>query len=416
MKKLWLYCLTGIGLAACNNGNAMKYLADGVWQAKLHRNDGADIVFNFDVKNADGKPTLYVINATDRLLVDEVTVKGDSVFIKMPFFDSEFKARLITNKSLEGQWIRHLADKDVSIPFTAVAGNAERFKVNTPATANVSGRWVTQFVSAKDKDKTPSTAIGEFKQSGNIVHGTFLTTTGDYRFLDGVVDGDTLRLSTFDGSHAYLFTARVGKDSITNGRFYAGIGDGLENWSAVKNDTATLPDERTIATMKPGQQQLDFSFPDLNGNKVSIKDNRFKNKVVIITLMGSWCPNCMDETGFLSKWYEKNKRRGVEVIGLAYERTTDFEKSKKSLEGFLKRFNVNYPVLITGVTPGDPDKGAKTLPQLTGIKGFPTTIFIDKKGNVQEVHTGFSGPGTGEHYEQFQADFNRLVSGMLDAK
>lgn len=416
MKKLWIYCLAGIGMAACNNGNATKFLANGVWQAKLHRNDGAEIVFNFDVKETNGKTILHVINATDKLLVDDVKINGDSVFIKMPFFDSEFKARLTTDSALEGQWIRHLADKDVSIPFTAVAGKAERFKVNTPAAGDVTGRWVTQFVSAKDKDKTPSTAIGEFKQSGNIVQGTFLTTTGDYRFLDGVVDGDTLRLSTFDGSHAYLFTAVVGKDSLTNGRFYAGIGDGLENWSAVKNDTAALPDERTIATMKPGQQQLDFTFPDLNGRKVSIKDDRFKNKVVIITLMGSWCPNCMDETGFLTTWHEKNKNRGVEVIGLAYERTTDFEKSKKSLQGFLKRFDVQYPVLITGVTPADPEKGEKTLPQLTGIKGFPTTIFINKKGDVQEVHTGFSGPGTGEHYEQFQADFNRLVSGMLDAK
>lgn len=417
MRKAFIF-LAGIGLAfsACNTGHTAKSLANGVWQAKLHRNDGADIVFNFEVKDTAGKKVLYVLNATDKLLVDEVAATGDSLLIRMPFFDSEFKAKLSSDSAVEGLWIRHLADKDVSIPFSAVAGKAERFAVATPATANVSGRWVTQFVSSKDKDKAPSTAIGEFKQTGNTVHGTFLTTTGDYRFLDGVVDGDSLRLSTFDGSHAYLFTARVGKDSITGGRFFAGIGDGLEYWSAVKNDTAKLPDERTIATMKPGQQQLDFTFPDLNGNKVSIKDDRFKNKVVIITLMGSWCPNCMDETGFLSKWYEKNKDRGVEVIGLAYERTTDFDKSKHALEGFLKRFDVHYPVLITGVTPADPEKGEKTLPQLTGIKGFPTTIFIDKKGNVQEVHTGFSGPGTGEHYEQFQADFNRLVSNMLDAK
>ena len=414
MKKFWIY-LAGIGMASCS-GNTAKNMAGGVWQAKLHRTDGADIVFNFEVKDTAGKKVLYVLNAADKLLVDEVKVSGDSLFIKMPFFDSEFKTRLVSDSALEGVWVRHLADKDVSAPFSAVAGKAERFPVTAPAAADVSGRWVTQFVSSKDANKAPSTAIGEFKQSGNTVHGTFLTTTGDYRFLDGVVDGDTLRLSTFDGSHAYLFTAFVGKDSITGGRFYAGAGDGLQYWTAVKNDTATLPDERTIVTMKPGQQQLDFAFPDMNGQKVSIKDDRFKDKVVIITLMGSWCPNCMDETGYLSNWYKKNKDRGVEVIGLAYERTPDFEKSKKSLEGFLKRFDVQYPVLITGVTPADPEKGAKTLPQLTGIKGFPTTIFINKKGKVQEVHTGFSGPGTGEHYEQFQADFNRLVNNLLEEK
>lgn len=411
MKKLWIYCLAGLGMAACNTGNAKKELVNGVWQAKLHRADGADIVFNFEVKDTAGKKVLYVINATDKLLVDDVKVAGDSVFIRMPFFDSEFKAKFADGGSLEGQWIRHLADKDASIPFTATPNTAERFKKGAPATQNVTGRWSTLFF---DKEgKAPSEAIGEFKQTGNVVHGTFLTTTGDYRFLEGAMDGDTLRLSTFDGSHAYLFTAVVKKDSITNGRFFAGIGDHQENWAAVKNDTAKLQDERTLATVKPGQSKLDFSFPDLNGNKVSLNDDRFKNKVVVITLMGSWCPNCMDETGFLSDWYKKNKDRGVEVLGLAYERTPDFEKSKKSLKGFLDRFDVQYPVLITGVTPGDPQKAEKTLPQLTGIKGFPTTIFIDRKGNVKEVHTGFSGPGTGEHYEKFKADFDKLTNDLL---
>lgn len=411
MKKLWIYCLAGIGMAACNTGNTKKELSDGVWKASLHRADGANIVFNFEVKDTAGKKVLYVLNATDKLLVDDVKVNGDSVFIKMPFFDSEFKARFAEGGSLEGQWIRHLADKDVSIPFTAQPHTAERFKKGATPAQQVTGRWVTKFV---DKDKS-SEAIGEFKQMGDLVYGTFLTTTGDYRFLDGIMDGDTLRLSTFDGSHAYLFTGLVKKDSIVNGRFFAGIGDHVEDWTAVKNDSAKLPDERTLATMKPGQSKLDFTFPDLSGNKVSINDDRFKNKVVVITLMGSWCPNCMDETGFLSQWYKKNKDRGVEVIGLAYERTPDFDKSKKALTGFLQRFDVQYPVLITGVTPADPEKGEKTLPQLTGIKGFPTTIFIDKKGNVKEVHTGFSGPGTGEHYEQFKADFERLITQLLES-
>ncbi|WP_343744049.1 TlpA disulfide reductase family protein [Chitinophaga sp.] len=412
MKRLWIYCLAGIGMTACNTGNAKKELTPGTWQASLHRPDGADIVFNFLVKDTAGKKVLYVLNATDKLLVDDVKVSGDSVFIKMPFFDSDFKARFADGGNLEGQWTRHLADKDVSVPFTAKPNTAERFPKGAAPSQQVTGRWVTTFV---DKDNKTSNAIGEFKQMGDLVHGTFLTTTGDYRFLEGSMDGDTLRLSTFDGSHAYFFKAVVKKDSIVNGRFFAGIGDHVEDWSAVKNDTAKLPDERTIATMKPGQSKLDFTFPDMNGNKVSINDDRFKNKVVVITLMGSWCPNCMDETGFLSEWYKKNKDRGVEVIGLSYERTPDFEKSKKALAGFLTRFDVQYPVLITGVTPADPEKGEKTLPQLTGIKGFPTTIFIDKKGNVKEVHTGFSGPGTGEHYEQFKADFERLISQLLES-
>lgn len=382
-----------------------------IWQTRLHRQDGADIVFNTEVDNSD-KMVMYILNAGERLLVDDIRIEGDSVFIKMPFFDSEFKGVHLPSGEVKGLWIRHLADRDVSIPFTSIPGVKERFTQHLPAKGNVTGRWATYFTAPDGTDS--SFAVGEFKQDGNHVTGTFLTPTGDYRFLEGILDGDTLKLSTFDGSHAYYFTARLtAEHTLEQGVFYAGIGSGKEIWTARKDAKAALPDETKLATVKPGQAKLDFSFPDLNGKQVSINDARFKDKVVVITLMGSWCPNCMDETGFLSDWYKQNKQRGVEVIGLAYERTTDFERSKKALSGFLKRFDVQYPVLITGVTPADPKKGEKSLPQLTAIKGFPTTIFVDKKGLVREVHTGFSGPGTGEHYEHFKQEYNQLIDKLL---
>jgi peroxiredoxin len=386
-------------------------LSNGAWQGRLHRPDGIDIVFNFEVKDSLGKKIIHILNAGDRLLVDDVKVDGDSVHIHMPFFDSEFKLAL-TNKGLEGLWVKHLPNQDATMPFTAIHNVSTRFEQHAPAKANITGRWPAQFASPGKTDS--SFEIGEFHQTGNKVYGTFLTTTGDDRFLEGIVDGDTLRLSTFDGSHVYYFTATVNnKGFLENGVYYYGMGTGKEVWAAHQDNKAELPDERTLTTVKPGQEHLNFTFKDLSGNNVSINDPRFKNKVVIITLMGSWCPNCMDETGYLSTWYKQHKSSNVEVIGLAYERTTDFDKSKKSLQNFLNRFDVQYPVLITGVTSGDPDKTAKTLPQLTGIQGFPTTIFIDKKGAVREVHTGFSGPGTGEHYIAFQKEFNGLVSKLL---
>ncbi|MCK7553812.1 TlpA family protein disulfide reductase [Chitinophaga sedimenti] len=275
------------------------------------------------------------------------------------------------------------------------------------------GRWSTWFTAPEGNDS--SYAIGEFAQQGSRVTGTFLTSTGDYRFLEGVITGDTLKLSTFDGSHAYLFTALVGDSSINNGVFYAGI-KGLEHFTARKDEGAKLPDEKSLTTVKPDSAVLDFRFPDVNGNEVSIRDEQFRNKVVIVQISGSWCPNCMDETAYLSEWYRKNKGRGVEIIALAYERTPDPEKSKRGALSFIKRFDVTYPVLLTGVTPSDPQRTEKTLPQLTPLKGFPTTIFVDKQGRAREVHTGFTGPGTGEHYEAFKQNFNRLVAELLAEK
>ena len=123
---------------------------------------------------------------------------------------------------------------------------------------------------------------------------------------------------------------------------------------------------------------MDFVFSDIDGNKVSINDVRFRNKVVIIQIMGSWCPNCLDETKFLSDYYDKNGSRGVEIVSLAYEYSTDFQRSQKSVRKFQQLFNVKYPMLITGVAVGDSLRTEKTLPQLTPIKAFPTTIFLGK--------------------------------------
>jgi peroxiredoxin len=158
---------------------------------------------------------------------------------------------------------------------------------------------------------------------------------------------------------------------------------------------------------------LNFSFPDVDGNPVSLSDARFKNKVVVISLMGSWCPNCMDETAFLSNYYNKNKERGVEIIGLAYEYTTDFERSQKSVRKFQKRFDIQYPLLITGVSVTDTLRTEKTLPQLTSIKAFPSSIILDKTGKVHKIDTDFQGPSTGEYYTAYIKEFEKTIDELL---
>jgi peroxiredoxin len=271
---------------------------------------------------------------------------------------------------------------------------------------NVAGRWSAVFGSGAVRDTT----VGEFKQTGNKLTGTFLTTTGDYRYLEGTVSGDKLYLSCFDGGHAFLFTATIKDDqTITDGKF------GGEGWAAVKNANAKLPDAYSLTALKPGFKKLAFTFNDINGNKVSLTDSRFKNKVVIVQFMGSWCPNCMDETAFLVNYYKKYYPKGVEVVGLAYERTTDFAKSQRTLTQLKNRFNITYPLLITGYTSNKAET-AKSLPMLANFVAFPTTVIIDKKGDVRKIHTGYSGPGTGEHYTEFVNEFEKLTDDLLAEK
>ena len=121
----------------------------------------------------------------------------------------------------------------------------------------------------------------------------------------------------------------------------------------------------------------------------------------------------MDETNFfVSSYYPKYHSKGVEIIGLAYERTTDFAKSQRTLQQLKTHFSVPYPLLITGFTPSGSDP-EKSLPMLADFKGFPTTIIIDKKGDVRKIHTGFSGPGTGVYYTQFIDEFEKLTDDLL---
>jgi peroxiredoxin len=379
------------------------------WQAVIHRTDGNNIIFNFEEQQKNNKTILYILNAGERLRVDSVRFTSDSVFIKMPLFESSFKAK-ITGKKWNGLWTRGTSGAEQVMPFTAEKNN-ERFELKDgPAKVNITGRWAARFAG---DTATETTSIAEFSQTGSRLEGTFLTPTGDYRFMEGVVSGNKLKMSGFDGSHAMLFTADItAKNTIENGHYFSGF-KYTEDWSAVKNANAKVKTDEAAMYLKPGEEKLDFRFPDLNGNPVSINDARFKNKVVIIQIMGSWCPNCMDETAFLSDYYNKEKEKKVEMIALAYEYSTNFNRSQKSLEKFQQRFSVQYPVLITGVTVSDTLRTEKTLPQVTEIKVFPSSIIIDKKGKVRKFDTGFFGPGTGEHYEVYKKEFYKTVNTLL---
>jgi thiol-disulfide isomerase/thioredoxin len=403
-------CIIGLALIATGCQSKQDFFT-GSWRGEVIRKDGHTIPFNFETRDSAGKKILYVQNAAEQLLVDSIIVLGDSVFIQMPFFDSRFRAKII-NGDLEGEWVRLGNDGDISMPFRAVHDTKERFPVVAKtSTANVSGRWAVKFVTIPEHDTTPS--IGEFVQTGNMVTGTFLNPSGDYRYLQGVIDGDSLRLSCFDGGHAYLFTAKIeNEQTLTGGNYYAGATH-IENWSARRDENASLPDEYAGTRIKPGDSSLHFKFISTDGDSISIDDARFKNKVVLVQISGSWCPNCMDETAFLSDYYNKHRNDGIEIIALCYERTTDFENSKKTIGFFQKRFNVQYPMLVTGVTVSDTLRTQKTLPQLEKINAFPTLLFVDKRGKIRAIHTGFTGPGTGTHYEHFKDEFYKLVGNLL---
>jgi len=384
------------------------FAQQGNWVAQIHRPDANNIPFTFDWKTENGKPVWYIKNAAERIRVDNFEIKGDSFFVQMPVFESQFRF-VLKNNRINGVWMKRGAVNNLQLPMSATLGS-NRFSSHGNADRNIAGRWAVSFVNKSSTRKS----VGEFDGKGNLLTGTFLNATGDYRYLEGIVTRDSLLLSAFDGEHAFLFKAKIENDrTISNGIFYSGA-EGKQEWNAVKDSNAMMSQESVAIFVKPGEESLDFSFKDLDGKQVAIKSERFKNKVVIVQLLGSWCPNCMDETAFLSEYYNKNRHRGVEIIGLAYEYTTDWERSIRSLRKFQQRFNVQYPILNTEVTVQDSLRTEKTLPQLTRIKFFPSSIIIDKKGKIRKLDTGFNGPGTGSHHLAYKKEFEETMDALVN--
>ena len=109
-----------------------------------------------------------------------------------------------------------------------------------------------------------------------------------------------------------------------------------------------------------------------------------------MALAGSWCPNCHDEAAFLAPLYREYRAKGLEIVSLMFEHFGDFPRAAAATQRFRQHYGIEYTTLIAGIS--DKDEAAKKLPMLDRVYAFPTTIFIDRKGVVRKIHTGFSGP------------------------
>jgi thiol-disulfide isomerase/thioredoxin len=380
----------------------------GIWRATVELPDGGDLPFRMRLAQTAQGLSATVLNGDERVPVGEVSLDGSRLLLNFPAFNNRIEAVMEDAATLRGELtlVKRGGVTQV-MPFTAHAGDDYRFLPDPTPNVDVTGRWAVTFT---DDDGDTAPAVGEFAQDEGRLTGTFLTPTGDYRYLAGEVDGDTMYLSTFDGSHAFLFRARMSEDGTLAGDFWSGT-KWHEQWKARRDESAALPDPETLTFLKPGYDRFEFSFPDEQGNPVSLDDPRFAGKVVLVTLAGSWCPNCHDEASYLAEYYREHAGEGVEVVCLMYEHFEDFDIAAGQVKRFREKFGIEYTTLIAGISAKD--EAAKTLPMLNRVLAFPTTIYLDRKGEVRKIHTGFSGPGTGEHFEAWDASFRSFVAELL---
>jgi len=407
MKKILLLILIAAGILACERKSTLQ---SGIWRGELAVAGNRQAPFLFEVHRVSSDTaTVTLINGEERVELAGVTLQDDSLVIPIVAYDAVIRG-VVTADSIEGRFIRNYLENDPGVPFTARYGEAARFApAEHPTDKAIDGKWEVHFIGEKG-DTTHN--VGIFQSDDALVTGSILTSSGDLRFLEGAYTYDGVQLSAFGGLSPYLIEITFTDDDHFTGTFYTARG--TTQLSGSRNDEAALADPYSLARLKPGFETLGFSLPDTDGNLVSLSDERFRDKVVIVSILGSWCPNCLDEMAFLAPWYEENKERGIEVGGIAFERKDDFDYARKAITQLTERYHTGYPVLFGGEVGKESIAGA--LPELDNFSSYPTTIFLDRQGKVRRIHTGFNGPATGLFYQEFIDEFNTLVDSLLLAE
>lgn len=385
-----------------------RLLQSGAWHGTIEI-QGRKLPFQMEVAYPAEQeaPRVEFINGEERVRVEETHIGKDRVAFVLPAFNTRMDLRFKDGK-LSGTLTKiNTGETEQKMPVTLTPGQSHRFfEMQKPPSVNVSGRWSVMF---KEPDGGNYPAVGEFEQNGSQVTGTFLTPTSDYRYLAGEIRDKRLYLSAWDGFHVFLFEADVQEDGSLKGEFWSGP-SWHETWTAKRDPGAELPDMDRQTFLREGVERFNFTFPDQKGEPLSLSDPRFENKVVVVQLAGSWCPNCADETRFLAPWYTRNRDRGVEVVALMFEHFGDFERAAEQVRTWRKTYDVEYPTLIAGTS--DKQEASAQLPQLNAFLAFPTTIFIASDGRVARIQTGFNGPAT-ERFEAELAKFNATIDALL---
>ncbi|WP_214226940.1 TlpA disulfide reductase family protein [Pedobacter sp. B4-66] len=407
---LSLALLFGTTVWALDKNPAGKVIREGVWRGVFNVSE-TQVPFNFEFKGKDLEHgTFTLLNGTRRDDFHVTRLGKDSVFIKMNTYDAALVAKIEDDGTLSGEY-RSLVPgfRGNSLPFTAEHGKNYRFVEpgkDVAPVANISGKWELKFYS---KEQVPN-KVALLKQNGNKLTGVILQVTGDSRELEGTVQGDEFVLSGFTGPSPKIYKGKINADGTISGVISAGIYDNTK-FDGVKDDKAELPDPYKLTFLKEGYKKLDFTFPDLTGKSVSLSDDKYKGKVVIVEIVGTWCPNCTDQTIFLSPWFNKNQKRGVEAIAIGFEQKDSLQYAQYTLGKLRDKYNVKYDILFGGLA--DKKVVSQKLPALNKFIAFPTTIIIDRKGEVREIYTGYTGTVTGKYYKEYEKKFNDLLDVLI---
>jgi len=382
---------------SCQNSSIEPQL--GNYRAEMITKDGSVLPFRFELIKDSDQLIMKVDNDKETLIYDDIRYENDSIKIFMPPFDAVIIAK-VGHGSLEGIYLKEESGTKTS--FKAIISDAPKFESNETPNLDLNGQFRTVF-----RPEKPYPGLGIFSQKGNQVSGTFRKNSGDTRFLSGIVFKDSILLSTFDGAHPYLIKAAKLGDTIHGNLYYQS--NSITKFWMIKDDNYQLENSKELTQLKDGFETISFNFKNTSGDYVSLNDEQFKNKVVVVQIMGTWCPNCLDETQFFLSYIKDNPSTDIAFVALSFEAARTEKKAMDRIQLMVDRFDIPYPVLLAQFGSVDTKISQEKLPMLKEIRSYPTTIIIDKSGKVNSIHTGFNGPATGKAFEDFKMEFDKEI-------
>ena len=399
-RLLTLVFVLALAAPALTRAQAPPQSLAGLWDAAVVVN-GLEVPFRFEIAGAGASISGSFFNGDEKVTSTGGKFENESLTLNFDHYATQIEAGLV-NGRLAGVYNRATG----FYPFYAKRFTPPAaFPNEVPA---IDGLWT---IGSVNSNKGESAWRFIVRQSGAEVTAAILRVDGDTGALSGTYRNGKFIVSHFSGARPLVLELTPQKDGsleIVRNR--------TDKMVAVKDAEAKLKgvaeptDPSRHSSVKDPTEPFKFAFPDITGKIVTNKDERFRNKVIIIGIGGSWCPNCHDEAPFLSELYNKYRDKGLEIVELSFEEEAQKAKGFPRLLAFNKRYGVNYTVLLAG----DQADVQEKVPQIHNLNSFPTTIFIGRDGLVRSVHAGFAGAVSGVFHnsakEEIAANVERLLA------
>lgn len=380
-----------------------QFIKAGQWRGDIHYDD-VSIPFTFEIGYPNGElPEITFINGSERRLVTNISLEGDSLLIRLDPFDVEIKTSF-TAMQMDGVYKKYY--RDLSVPFSATYGKPRMTKRSVRPSPIIEERWA---VTLSPNSSEESKAVGLFKQQGNRVTGTLMTEVSDYRYFEGILDGDSLMLSSFDGAHAFAFAGKQTSEGWVGDMIYD---NGYsEPWTGFYDAAATLADPWEIVQLDAGVHKPYYDLLGAGQGNNAIDPDAYASKVLVIQLFGTWCPNSLDQTNYLVEWYNKHQTKDVAILAASFEANYTQAYGLERLEAYRKANEIPYDLVLGGRL--SKAGAAMPFPFMKRIEAFPTLVILDKQGYARYVCSYFNGPATGEYYQAFDKRFNEVIEDLV---